>query len=213
MDKDRGTDEAEKVKTHNVIELRPIELSGRQNISLLYGGLLFLFASFGCFGAIVWWSTQYAFKGYYSEEKIGYSLVELVNYFLPILFNPLLLLVAALICARVGYSMLKAAGAVGRDVIPRQDYELLSKLMADEKEKSIDLYIRLNSLTGATGVFTKLGISGLPLATIFLTLVFSLLGFSSENTKLLDFANLTLGAFLGSYVQKKAIGKNDGQVV
>ena len=76
--------------------------------------------------------------------------------------------------------------------------------MSEEKEKAIDLYVRLNSLSGATGFFTKIGITGLPLATIALSLIFTILGLTqATGTKLFDLANLTLGAFLGSYVQRQ----------
>ncbi len=37
------------------------------------------------------------------------------------------------------------------------------------------MYVRLSSLSGITGFFQKIGVSGLPLATIFLTLIFALL--------------------------------------
>ena len=105
---------------------------------------------------------------------------------------------------RCGYNLLSAAGAATKEVIPRSDYELLSSLVAEEKEKGIDLYVRLNSLSGATGFFTKIGITGLPLATIALSLIFTVLGLTqASGTKLFDLANLTLGAFLGSYVQRQ----------
>ncbi|MGK7881090.1 MAG: hypothetical protein AB4060_13450 [Crocosphaera sp.] len=59
-----------------------------------------------------------------------------------------------------------------------------------------------------TGFFTKIGIIGLPLATIILTLIFQVLAITNidneaASNRLFDFANLTLGAFLASYVQKK----------
>src|SRR6266702_3116346 len=82
---------------------------------------------------------------------------------------------------------------------PPSSTRALSALVSEEKEKAIDLYVRLNSLSGFTGFFTKIDITGLPLATIALSLVFTILGlFEGGNTKLYDLANLTLGAFLGS---------------
>jgi hypothetical protein len=115
-----------------------------------------------------------------------------------------ILFLSEIVCAIVGYSLLNAAGAASKEVIPRQDYELLSALVSEEKEKAIDLYVRLNSLSGFTGFFTKIGITGLPLATIALTLVFTVMGLlANGTTKLFDLANLTLGAFLGSYVQRR----------
>lgn len=115
----------------------------------------------------------------------------------------LILFLSAIVSAAIGYALLNAAGAAGREVIPKQDYPLLSGLLEGEKEKGVDLYIRLNSLSGLTGIFTKIGITGLPLATIALTLIFASFGFhTNASPKFLDFANLTLGAFLGSYVQR-----------
>lgn len=115
--------------------------------------------------------------------------------------GPLLLFLSAAVCSFVGNRLLKSAGAVATQVIPPQDYELLSAAIRDGNEKAISEYIRLSSLSGTTGTFTKIGLSGLPLATIFLTILLALLGIYVP--KLLDLAQLTLGAFIGSYVQKK----------
>ena len=53
-----------------------------------------------------------------------------------------------------------------------------------------------------TGTFTKVGLTGLPLATIILTIMLAILGIF--NPQFFDLAQLTLGAFLGSYVQKRS---------
>ncbi|MDR3571098.1 MAG: hypothetical protein P4L81_02775 [Candidatus Pacebacteria bacterium] len=136
----------------------------------------------------------------FRTDRGGTELMWYVGGYIP----ALILFFSAVVCAIVGYSLLNAAGAASKEVIPRQDYELLSALVSEEKEKAIDLYVRLNSLSGFTGFFTKIGITGLPLATIALSLTFTILGLSSGgNTKLYDLANLTLGAFLGSYVQRQ----------
>ena len=74
-------------------------------------------------------------------------------------------------------------------------------------EDAITQYVRLRSLTGFTGVFTKLGLQGLPLATIGLTIFFSLMYF--EDKTFIDLAKLTLGAFIGSFVQK-SVGERQG---
>ena len=111
-----------------------------------------------------------------------------------------------LVSAAVGYLLLRAAGTASKQVIPPQDYELLSRILVQSKEKGIDHYVRLSSLTGITGLFTKVGLARLPLATIGLTVVFTLLALwsSSLGTQFFDLAKLTLGAFLGSFVQRKA---------
>jgi hypothetical protein len=159
-----------------------------------------MFISLCCFGGIIWWLIRIGGLSSYTPERGGSELMWYVGGYLP----ALILFVSAVVCAMVGYSLLNAAGASTKEVIPRQDYELLSALVSEEKEKAIDLYVRLNSLSGLTGFFTKIGISGLPLATIALSLIFTILGLiSGGNTKLYDLANLTLGAFLGSYVQRQ----------
>ena len=50
-------------------------------------------------------------------------------------------------------------------VLPPQDRKLLEDLIRDGNEKGIDQYVRLSSLSGTTGAATKLGLTGLPLAT------------------------------------------------
>ena len=65
----------------------------------------------------------------------------------------------------------------------------------------IDQYVRLSSLAKFTGTFTQLGLTGLPLATIALTLFFALLSIFKPD--FLDLTKLTLGAFIGSFVQLK----------
>jgi hypothetical protein len=91
--------------------------------------------------------------------------------------------------------------------IPPNSYALLAPLIRDGKSESIDQYVRLSSLSGFTGTFTKLGLTGLPLATIALTLIFAALALLTTDTEsqrsLFDLTKLTLGAFIGSFVQKQ----------
>jgi hypothetical protein len=98
--------------------------------------------------------------------------------------------------------MVVAAGATATVVIPPQDYELLAPLVTDGKSESIDQYVRLSSLAKFTGTFTQLGLTGLPLATIGLTLFFAALALGRPND-FLDLTKLTLGAFIGSFVQRQ----------
>jgi hypothetical protein len=107
----------------------------------------------------------------------------------------IILFIITILSLFIGYRLVVAAGAVSTDVIPRQDYELLAQLVMDGKSESIDQYVRLSSLAKFTGTFTQLGLSGLPLATIFLTIFFSLLTIFSP-TNFLDLTKLTLGAFI-----------------
>lgn len=110
---------------------------------------------------------------------------------------------AAIFSAGMGYLLLRTGGAATRQVIPRQDYALLSKLLIEKNQEALDSYVRLSSLSGFSGLFTKIGLTGLPLATIGLTIIFALLGlFVTGHPELFDLAKLTLGAFIGSYVQR-----------
>jgi hypothetical protein len=118
------------------------------------------------------------------------------------------LFIIALVTGYVGYRLIVAAGATTAVVIPPQDYVLLAPLIADGKTESIDQYVRLSSLATFTGSFTQLGLTGLPLATIGLTLFFSVISiFHSDG--FLDLTKLTLGAFIGSFVQRQVERRAD----
>jgi amino acid transporter len=114
----------------------------------------------------------------------------------------LLLAVVSFFSVFIGYRLVAATGATTINVIPERDYDLLAPLVSDGKSESIDQYVRLSSLTRFTGTFTQLGLSGLPLATIGLTLFFSIMAIV-EPGSFLDLAKLTLGAFIGSFVQRQ----------
>jgi putative aminopeptidase FrvX len=91
-------------------------------------------------------------------------------------------------------------------VIPENDRKLLEQLIRDGNEKGIDQHVRLSSLGGATGTATQLGLTGLPLATIGLTVFFSVVAIMNVDG-FLDLAKLTLGAFIGSFVQRNVSGE------
>jgi hypothetical protein len=93
---------------------------------------------------------------------------------------------------------------IKREIILEGDTPLLQPLIEPANEKAIDQYVRLSSLTGATGLATKLGLTGLPLITVALTLIFSALEIYKPNGGFMDLTKLTLGAFIGSFVQRTA---------
>jgi len=107
----------------------------------------------------------------------------------------------------IGYKLVVASGASPENAIPPNHYNLLAPLIQEGKAESIDQYVRLSSLSGFTGTFTKLGLTGLPLTTVALTLIFAalaLLPIDSESQKsFFDLTKLTLGAFIGSFVQRQ----------
>jgi hypothetical protein len=109
--------------------------------------------------------------------------------------------------AVLGVALLRSVGLASTEpnrVINKHEWASLEDKVQAGEEKAVDQYIRLTSLTGITGVFTKLGLTGLPLATIGLTLIFSAL--AASNNEFMDLAKLTLGAFIGSFVQKQSQG-------
>jgi len=134
--------------------------------------------------------------------------------------STLSLLVIGVVAATLGKRLLttvRRAGVqtipvrrAGAQTIPEQDLPLIRQAVIDGKSEPIDQYVRLRSLSGMSGNFTKLGITGLPLTTVSLTLVFSLISLiptqlmpAERANSFLDLAKLTLGAFIGSFVQRQ----------
>ena len=119
----------------------------------------------------------------------------------------LLLLLIALVTFLIGYRLVLASGASPQNPIPPANYRLLAPLIEQGRSEAVDQYVRLSSLSGFTGTFTKLGLTGLPLATIALTLIFAvfavLVSTDGEKNNFMDLAKLTLGAFIGSFVQRQ----------
>lgn len=119
--------------------------------------------------------------------------------------NTLSLLVIAVVAATLGKRLLTTVRLADARTIPYEDLPLVKQAVIDGKSEPIDQYVRLRSLSGVSGNFTKLGITGLPLTTVALTLVFSAIALLpwERATSFLDLAKLTLGAFLGSFVQRQ----------
>ncbi len=127
--------------------------------------------------------------------------------FLTLHLPHLLLFITTIVSGYVGYKLVVASGASAEHPIPPNDYALLAPLIREGKSESIDQYVRLSSLSGFTGTFTKLGLTGLPLATIALTLIFAVLALlplgAEAQRSFFDLTKLTLGAFIGSFVQRQ----------
>ncbi len=91
-------------------------------------------------------------------------------------FHPELILSAigltgALLGTSVAHPWAFARSAAG-PLINSEEWQAISDQVKSGQEEAVTQYIRLTSLSGFTGAFTKLGLSGLPLATIGLTLFF-----------------------------------------
>lgn len=160
-------------------------------------GLLFLFAALALFSVTGFLLYSIGARGPIIEGETQRMIGSLLTFFTA----PLAILIAAIFCTIVGIHLLKAAGIVTQHVIPPHDYELLASAIQAGNGQAISEYVRLSSLSGMTGTFTKLGLTGLPLATIALTIFLAALGLVVP--KFFDLAQLTLGAFIGSYVEKR----------
>lgn len=118
-----------------------------------------------------------------------------------------LLFITTIVSGYIGYKLVLASGASPENPIPPSNYALLAPLIQEGKSESIDQYVRLSALSGLTGTFTKLGLTGLPLTMVALTMVFALLallpiGLEGQKS-FFDLTKLTLGAFIGSFVQRQ----------
>lgn len=126
---------------------------------------------------------------------------------LALYFPHILLFIVTIVSGYIGYRLIVASGANPENPIPPSNYALLAPLIQGGKSEAIDQYVRLSALSGFTGTFTKLGLTGLPLATIALTLIFALLALlpidPDGQKSFFDLTKLTLGAFIGSFVQRQ----------
>jgi hypothetical protein len=115
------------------------------------------------------------------------------------------ILLIGILTALLGKRLLTSAQTAYTRTIPKDDLPLVEAAVKDGKPEPIDQYVRIRSLGGWAGNFTKLDITGLPLTTVFLTLVFSAVSLLPISTagNFLDLAKLTLGAFIGSFVQRQ----------
>ena len=134
--------------------------------------------------------------------------VDTEGYFEWVMFNyspSIFGLGASIIIAVVAIVLLWSTKLFITEIIPEKDREMLVDALSKGNKESVYLYIHLSSLRGFTGTFTQLGISGLPLATVSMTVFFCSLslvvgdGSGNENRELMDLAKLTLGAFIGSF--------------
>ena len=121
-------------------------------------------------------------------------------------FHIEMVVVIGLICALFGVRLFSKAGSLTSQVIRPEDRAFLVPLISSANKEAIGEYIRLASLSGFSGNFTKLGFTGLPLVTVGLTLILLAMAMviSDEEMRkgVFDLAKLMLGAFIGSFVQR-----------
>lgn len=127
--------------------------------------------------------------------------------------GPVILIAASFVGAFLGRQLLSRALQVSAKTISDDDRRLLEPIIAAADDKAISQYVRISSLSGNTGLFTKLGFTGMPLVTATLGMALVLLAMlpSAHGPELMDLAKLVIGAFIGSFVQKKA-GQSAGDL-
>jgi hypothetical protein len=117
----------------------------------------------------------------------------------------LILLIAGGLSAVAGFLCLDASNPSAPELMPPHDRRDLIEEISKGNTAAIELYLRLRNIRGVAGFFQKLGLSGLPIATIFVTLVFTILAVNTAgktSETLFDLAKLTIGAFIGSFVTR-----------
>ena len=139
---------------------------------------------------------------YYIAQILNSILLSFTTY-LPILIS----IWVGFTFAKRANTLMRAAFYEQTSVVPQKDYELVQQAIQQGNPAPITEYIRLVSLTGGVGIFQKIGLTGLPLVTLGLVVFFSC-GVLFMNDKehfqaFLDFTKLTLGAFIGSFVQRQ----------
>lgn len=163
---------------------------------LAASGVCLVLASVGSFAAIIYIEFKAGGVGY-RESQRWIDLVTAQS-------STIVLLLIGIVCALLGLRLLTTTQNALARTIPKEDLPMIQDAVIAGKPEPIDQYVRLRSLAGWAGAFTKLGITGLPLVTVALTLVFSLIALLpvAKATDFLDLAKLTLGAFIGSFVQR-----------
>jgi hypothetical protein len=147
--------------------------------------------------------TERVSEEYFIISFINVSIAVFATYF------PLVVAIwVGLTFAGRANALMRAAFYEQTSVIPAKDYDLVKVAIEKGDPAPITEYIRLVSLTGGVGVFQKVGLTGLPLITLGLVLFFALgVMFLPSESKtfeaFLDFTKLTLGAFIGSFVQRQ----------
>ena len=169
---------------------------------LAVGGIGFIYGSVVVFGVV-------CYKLLHEQDAAVSGAMGLSEYIPELILSSI-----GVFGAILGVGLLRSVGLAGvqqpNRVINKEEWDALCDQVKAGQEDAVTQYIRLTSLTGFTGTFTKLGLTGLPLATIGLTLFFSILSIGYPN--FMDLAKLTLGAFIGSFVQKQVGAAQGGSV-
>ena len=173
----------------------------KQTDRILAGcGYVFIGMAVIAFGAIVYIKVAQSFTSALPPK------IQSFGEFLQYESATIILLIIGYITASMGRRLLTSIRYTDTRTIPVEDLPLIRDAVIKGSPEPIDQYLRLRSLSGIAGNFTKLQVTGLPLTTVLLTLVFAgvaLIPLADEKLpgQFLDLAKLTLGAFIGSFVQ------------
>jgi hypothetical protein len=188
--------------------------SSRGTASITWAGLIIMYvsvASFFATGYLLYDATRQV-AGKSRLAPAGLHAADILSIYAP----EFILSGIGVFTALLGVKLVRAGGLSPSDPLPVVnpiEWKILAAAITDNKDDPIGQYIRLSSLTGATGLFTKLGLSGLPLATIGLTIFFALISMvAPRDLHFYELTQLTLGAFIGSFVQKQVGALRDTAV-
>jgi hypothetical protein len=159
--------------------------------SLTWSGLILIYVAVAAFAAVAYysWLLRLVHRpnlDQYTPELLGCGI--------------------GVFAALLGVKLVRAGGTSPSDPLPvvnPKEWRMLGAAITANRDDPIGEYIRLSSLTGATGFFRKLDLSGLPLATIGLTLFFAIASLFPTAQHFEELTQLALGAFIGSFVQKQ----------
>jgi hypothetical protein len=192
-------------------------LSGDPQTYLSMGGLLFLLVALGSLVGMTYFLGTAKVDTFdvnaTSDKTTMYA--QIVSHYLKPYLSPFMMLIVGILASALGFVMIQMSGRATRLIIHPEDRHLVTDMLKHGNQAGIDDYIRLSSLGGMIGGFTKLGLTGLPLATISLTIIFALLALTpipDTSKAMLDLCKLTLGAFIGSYVQARVPDRSERQL-
>src|SRR5437588_695531 len=161
---------------------------------ILIAAVTFAMAAAGAFI----YAIAYLIYGGKADLPTGQFAFEIWKDFILPNFNTFAVISIGLICAFISLRLFGRAGSLTSQVIRREDRALLEPLLSKPNVEAISQYIRLASLSGSAGTFTYLGFTGLPLATVALTLILLATAIFVNDDDLqksiFDMAKLTLGA-------------------
>jgi hypothetical protein len=178
---------------------------GRGTQSITWAGLIIIYVSVAAFFAAGYllYRASKNFAAFSAVARGRAHAADILSLYAP----EFILSGIGIFTALLGVKLVRAGGLSPSDPLPvvnPTEWRILAAAIVDNKDDPIGQYIRLSSLTGATGLFTKLGLSGLPLATIGLTLFFAVISMiAPRDLHFYELTQLTLGAFIGSFVQKQ----------